>query len=98
MRTRVGRKIGFTNRGIWAKYGVYEPIWGTVYDDTLIVAEDGKARVSLDGLSHPRIEPEICFKLSSSAAIAAWLIAGIKSVINASSIFIIGQRIGDPYF
>ena len=26
----VGRKIGFTNRTIWAEYGVYEPIWAYV--------------------------------------------------------------------
>src|SRR6516162_3990947 len=31
----VGRKIGFTNRTIWAEYGVYEPIWGYVYDRTV---------------------------------------------------------------
>jgi 2-keto-4-pentenoate hydratase len=24
----VGRKIGFTNRTIWAEYGVYAPNWG----------------------------------------------------------------------
>ncbi|HZW51812.1 MAG TPA: hypothetical protein VFF05_08120, partial [Rudaea sp.] len=24
----VGRKIGFTNRTIWPRYGVYEPMWG----------------------------------------------------------------------
>ena len=24
----VGRKIGFTNRTIWAEYNVYAPIWG----------------------------------------------------------------------
>lgn len=59
----LGRKIGFTNRSIWARYGVYEPIWGTVYDRTLIHAEDDSARVSLEGLEQPRIEPEICFKL-----------------------------------
>src|SRR6185369_16931348 len=23
----IGRKIGFTNRTIWPRYGVYEPIW-----------------------------------------------------------------------
>jgi 2-oxo-3-hexenedioate decarboxylase len=69
----VGRKIGFTNRSIWARYGVYEPIWGTVYDRTLIAARDGQATVLLAGLHQPRIEPEICFGLraaprSSSAA------------------------------
>src|SRR5438876_6933168 len=59
----VGRKIGFTNRTIWARYGVYEPIWGTVYDRTLIRAEQNRALVPLQGLVNPRIEPEICFKL-----------------------------------
>lgn len=61
----VGRKIGFTNRGIWQKYGVHQPIWGTVYDDTLIRAPGGAAVVPLAGLHHPRIEPEICFKLAA---------------------------------
>ena len=31
----VGFKVGFTNRTIWERYGVYAPIWGTVYDSTL---------------------------------------------------------------
>jgi 2-oxo-3-hexenedioate decarboxylase len=61
----VGRKIGFTNRSIWARYGVYEPIWGFVYDRTLIEAHDGEARVPLAGLHQPRIEPEIAFKLAA---------------------------------
>ena len=62
----VGRKIGFTNRTIWARYGVYEPIWGTVYDRTLIGAADNGAQVPLDGLVNPRIEPEICFGLRAT--------------------------------
>jgi 2-oxo-3-hexenedioate decarboxylase len=61
----VGRKIGFTNRTIWARYGVHEPMWGTVYDRTCILADDGAASVRLEGLMQPRIEPEICFKLKS---------------------------------
>ena len=59
----VGRKIGFTNRGIWPRYGVHEPIWGFVYDHTLIRAPEGRAEVLLEGLAQPRIEPEICFGL-----------------------------------
>ena len=59
----VGRKIGFTNRTIWARYGVFEPIWGMVYDRTLLEAGQNRAQVSLQGLVQPRIEPEICFKL-----------------------------------
>src|SRR4051812_5319609 len=31
----IGRKIGFTNRTIWAQYGVYAPIWGHVFDRSL---------------------------------------------------------------
>ena len=61
----VGRKIGFTNRTIWERYGVYEPIWGMVYDRTLIRAENNRAVVPLAGLVQPRIEPEICFRLKS---------------------------------
>src|SRR5207253_394827 len=40
----VGRKIGFTNRTIWPRYGVYEPIWGTVYDQTMVRATDHRAQ------------------------------------------------------
>ncbi len=61
----VGRKIGFTNRSIWPRYGVYEPIWGTVYDRTLTRATDNRATVPLAGLAQPRIEPEICFGLKA---------------------------------
>ena len=61
----VGRKIGFTNRGIWKKYGVHEPIWGTVYDRTLTRAREGRAGIALAGMAHPRIEPEICFRLAA---------------------------------
>ena len=30
----LGYKIGFTNRGIWDRYGVHAPIWGPVWDST----------------------------------------------------------------
>ncbi len=61
----VGRKIGFTNRGIWSRYDVHQPIWGFVYDHTLIRAPEGRAEVPLEGLAQPRIEPEICFGLKA---------------------------------
>lgn len=68
---RVGRKIGFTNREIWDQYGVYEPILGYMYDRTVSWVQDrtwdvdgwgDEARLSLDGLSQPLIEPEIVFQ------------------------------------
>jgi 2-oxo-3-hexenedioate decarboxylase len=61
-----GRKIGFTNRSIWPRYGVHQPIWGTVFDRTLRFARDDACAVSLEGLAQPRIEPEICFKLKAA--------------------------------
>jgi 2-oxo-3-hexenedioate decarboxylase len=63
-----GRKIGFTNRTIWRRYGVYEPMWGTVYDRTLVFAQQDRATVPLAGLVQPRIEPEICFRLRAAPA------------------------------
>jgi 2-oxo-3-hexenedioate decarboxylase len=72
----VGRKIGFTNRTIWPRYGVYEPIWGTVYDRTAGFAAGDQGVIPLDGLLNPRIEPEICFGLKSAprgAGVAALL-------------------------
>jgi 2-oxo-3-hexenedioate decarboxylase len=62
----VGRKIGFTNRTLWLLYGVYEPIWGMVYDRSLLIAQSDSCLVSLEGLAQPRIEPEICFKLKAA--------------------------------
>jgi 2-oxo-3-hexenedioate decarboxylase len=62
----VGRKIGFTNRTIWPRYGVYEPIWGWIYDRTIIASEKNRATVPLGSLVQPRIEPEICFRLKDS--------------------------------
>ena len=63
----VGRKIGFTNRGIWAEYGVFQPIWGDVYDTTLRYATQG-GLVEVSQLSEPRIEPEIVLGLERDLA------------------------------
>lgn len=62
--TPVGRKIGFTNRTIWAEYGVHQPIYGPVYDTTLFEAP-APALASLAPYVEPRIEPEIVLGLSA---------------------------------
>ena len=64
----VGRKIGFTNRNIWAEYGATAPIWAHVYDRTVVVAERNRAAISLKGSARPRLEPEIAFKLKAPLA------------------------------
>jgi 2-keto-4-pentenoate hydratase len=66
----VGRKIGFTNRKIWPEYGATSPIWAHVYDDTLILAANNKATLSLEGSVQPKLEPEIAFKLSAPLPVA----------------------------
>jgi len=65
--TVVGRKIGFTNRTIWAEYGVYAPIWGFMFASTVrdLAAWD---TLSLAAFAEPRIEPEIVFGLARSPA------------------------------
>ena len=64
----MGRKIGFTNRTIWAEYNVYEPIWGYVYNRTVHNLSEIGDTFSLEGLAEPRIEPEIIFKLAVAPA------------------------------
>ena len=61
----VGRKIGFTNRTIWAQYGVYAPIWGYVFDRSARELETLEA-LPLGPFSEPRIEPEIMFGLGAA--------------------------------
>jgi 2-oxo-3-hexenedioate decarboxylase len=67
----LGRKIGFTNRTIWAEYGVHQPIWGFVYDATVAHAKDGRAEFALGGLLEPRIEPEVVLHFAQAPAVTA---------------------------
>jgi 2-oxo-3-hexenedioate decarboxylase len=64
----VGRKIGFTNRTIWAEYSVYGPMWGYVYDRTVHDLTEIGGTFSLAGFAEPRIEPEIVFRLAVAPA------------------------------
>jgi len=67
-----GFKVGFTNRTIWARYNVFAPIWGTVWDTTLSFCE-GEGRVSLAHTCQPRLEPETVFGLRAAPAANATL-------------------------
>ena len=60
----IGRKIGFTNRGIWNIYGVDRPIWGDMRSSSVYFYYDGQAELDLSPFCEPRIEPEvvICLK------------------------------------
>lgn len=67
-----GYKVGFTNRTIWQRYGVFAPIWGTVWDTTLSRC-DGTGSLSLEALCQPRIEPEAVFGLRQAPRAGASL-------------------------
>jgi len=60
-----GYKIGFTNRSIWPRYNVYAPIWGTIWNTTVIECK-GAGTVSLSRVCQPRIEPEAVFGFRSA--------------------------------
>lgn len=62
----VGRKIGFTNRTIWERYGVNVPMWASIHDRTVHLFPDGRAHVALGSLIQPRIEPEVVFGLRAT--------------------------------
>ena len=61
----VGRKIGFTNRGIWDEYNVHEPIWGYVYQRTFEWASGQRVAARVDDFCEPRLEPEIVVRMRS---------------------------------
>ena len=66
----VGRKIGFTNRTIWPRYGVHQPMWAPVWSRTLHQAPDCRARLPLAGFVQPRLEPEVVFKLKGPVPVS----------------------------
>jgi 2-oxo-3-hexenedioate decarboxylase len=86
----VGRKIGFTNRTIWPRYGVYQPMGARVWSHTVQYARSGRATQPLAGFVQPRIEPEVVFKLAAPIAAGAdaravlaateWIAAGFEIV------------------
>lgn len=64
--TRVGRKIGFTNRAIWPVFNVDQPVWAAVTDTSLINAAGGAAEIDLPPYPEPRIEPELVLGLRTA--------------------------------
>ena len=88
--TPVGRKIGFTNRTIWARYGVDGPMWAPLWAESVSMTAAGRASVSLRPLVQPRIEPEVVFKLRAPVPVTddpvdvlqsvEWMAAGFEIV------------------
>lgn len=67
----IGRKIGFTNRSIWAKYGVDAPMWGDMTERSVHGIGQTDDPVPLSGFVEPKLEPEIALKLRHVPAAGA---------------------------
>ena len=88
--TPVGRKIGFTNRTIWPRYGIGEPLFARLWAHTVQFAADGRAVLDLTPFVNPRIEPEVVFKLKGPVPLsddplallsaAEWIAPGFEIV------------------
>jgi 2-oxo-3-hexenedioate decarboxylase len=63
----VGRKIGFTNFGMWKAFGVDAPVWGYATDHTTFDLAQTRTVKTAD-FAEPRIEPEIMFGLKAAPA------------------------------
>jgi 2-oxo-3-hexenedioate decarboxylase len=77
----VGRKLGFTNTTIWARYGVSAPLWAHVWAHTVHFARNNETSLSLAKFVQPRIEPEVVFKLKGAVPVTDDA-AGILSCIE----------------
>jgi 2-oxo-3-hexenedioate decarboxylase len=90
----LGRKIGFTNRTIWDRYGVHLPMWAHVWDCTMHDAPQARASLSLARFVQPRIEPEVVFGLSGPIAAGA----GAQEVMRSVSWIAPGFEIVQSHF
>ena len=88
-----GRKIGISNPAAWDKLGLDDIVWGYLFDDTVVEAKDDTFELSLNGLSQPKLEPEIVFGLKSELPTSTrdaadllrhveWLALGFEIVQN----------------
>jgi 2-keto-4-pentenoate hydratase len=86
--TPIGRKIGFTNRTIWAEYGVSSPIWAHVYDSTVTFLDRPSGRLPVGHLSQPRLEPEVVlhFERAPRAADEEELLSSIDWIAHGYEI------------
>ena len=85
----IGRKIGFTNVDMWAIYGVREPIWAYVYDQTVTRLSKTDSTCSVGHFAEPMIEPEIVFHFRTAPPVGTdlpTLLASIDWVAHAFEI------------
>lgn len=76
----LGRKIGFTNRNIWPTYNVHQPIWGYVYDKTVVQLGGQEITCPIGGFAEPLLEPEIVLGFQSAPPVTNDLAAILASI------------------
>ena len=64
-RTTVGLKVGYANKAMWRALKLETLVWAHMYDDTVHYTDDNYARLSLDRMVAPKIEPEIVFRMKT---------------------------------
>ena len=61
----VGFKVGYANKAMWRVLKLDTLVWAHMYDDTVMLAPDGHARLAVTRWIAPKIEPEVVFKLKT---------------------------------
>ena len=63
-----GRKIGFTNPALWEKAGLTQPVWGSMFEESVTrTGPGGQApAISMAGAVEPKIECEVVVVLRST--------------------------------
>ncbi len=94
--TPIGRKLGLTNRALWAKASedevILAPTWTTLFASTVRYLSDTVTIQSLTGAMQPKIEPEVVFKFVRTPSLDAtpdeladcleWMAHGLEIVVN----------------
>jgi len=98
----VGHKVGFTNIQTWPQLGANAPMWGAMYDDSVVQVTASPFRYSLAAFVGPRIEPEIVVHFHQAPKIDAsydellacmdWMALGYEIVVTPAD----GQRPSVP--
>lgn len=76
----VGHKVGFTNTSTWKQLGATEPMWGAMYDDSVVEATGKPFSYPLAPLQGPRIEPELVVGFSKAPPADATLDALLECI------------------
>ena len=74
-----GRKIGFTNRTLWPRYDIWEPLWAHMWAHTVRFV-GREATLALESMVQPRIEPEVVFRLKAPVPPSADALRALECV------------------